>query len=399
MTKGISILKRENFKVNSSAINITFIWVLLFLSWGGTLGRFSFGLSFFDFFLIPALTWLVIKRKISISKSLYLLIFLIIYGTIIIPINYYIFITPKTYQYYITEVRFYLYIPLLFIYIENSKSINKIKLFFIINSILFIVIYLLDKPGTFIYNYFNEAILNTNIEDSFIKGDRVVGLPIIPLTAIMIVHILDKTLKPYIIIIYSLTLALFYFKTGSRTNLLFGSLPFILLIFESNPKKKFFITLSLAFILLLLLSIMEKDSLQRLSAIFHPLSDPSVNYRVLNYMVMMNDFINNPFNLIFGYGIGSNYIVNLSFHIESFFLDNTFLTVIYKVGIIGLIILLLFIRKEISGLAVKYKIIFSLLLLIPAISSYHAITQPAYFMTFFIVNKVIRESKNNFQKI
>lgn len=391
MTKNTFTLGKRKFSFARSSLRITVLWLLLLFCWGGTKGRFSFGLSMFDLVLTFAITELFFLKKVYIPKNTYLLLLLVLYGTILVPFNQYVCGTSKTYQFYITEIRFFLYIPILYLYVENCNHLLKLKNLFFIHSIIFIIFYILNRPGTIIYSYFNEAVLNTNIEESFQKGERVVGLPIIPLTTFFIIHVLTKPIKNYTYLLYFISLTFFFIKTGSRTNLLFGILPFILLFINLKTKRKIKFVIVLAMIIgIILPMVLQEHSLTRISLIFNPGKDPSVNYRLLNYIVMIEDLIHNPFNLIFGNGIGANYIVNLAFYIESFFLDNTFITLIYKIGLIGLFAIFYFIWLELKQHSQKHKFILLLMLIFPAITSYHIITQPAYFMSFFILNKSIK---------
>ncbi len=385
------ILKSKIFKLKEDRIQSLLLWLMLLFAFGGTFGRFFLGLSLFDFVLIFTFFYVVLSRKVKVNTNLFLYLILFAYGAMVSFLNNYVFAADKQYEFFITEGRFYLYIPILYFIILNTKSLYRINDFFYFHIFIFIVIYLLNYPGTFVYSFFNSELIDIGLKD-FTEGARVRGLPIIPLTVMVLLYFKNKKPNPVIVILYFAAILIFYVKTGSRTNLIFSLIPFIYLILKTKVQTKVIVSiLTVLFVFYALPFLLDPGSLERFQNILSPLEDPSVNYRLLNYVNMATELSENISALIFGYGIGANYTINISIFLKSYFLDNTFLTMVYKVGIVGLLFFIALLIRDLRGSSFSTKFVFLLILVIPAITSYHVITQPAYLMAFFILS--VHETK------
>ncbi|WP_462281088.1 hypothetical protein [Salinivirga cyanobacteriivorans] len=387
------ILKSKIFKLREDRLQSLLLWLMLLFAFGGTFGRFFLGLSLFDFLLMATFFNVILSRKLKLNRNLLLYFLLFLYGALIAFLNKYVFAVDKQFEFFITEGRFYLYIPILYLIILNTKSLYEITDYFYVHVFIFIVVYLLNFPGTIIYSFFNSDLIELGIEE-FTENGRVRGLPIIPLTIMVLLYFKNKRPRPIIIFLYLTAILVFYTRTESRTNLIFSLLPFVYLILNTKVQTKILILiLTTLFVFYAVPFLLDPESLQRFQNILNPLNDPAVNYRLLNYANMFTELADNILVLIFGWGIGANYTVNISIFLKSYFLDNTFLTMIYKVGVVGLIMFITILVKELKQFLLSTKLTFLLILLIPAISSYHVITQPAYLMAFFILS--INEKREN----
>jgi hypothetical protein len=98
--------------------------------------------------------------------------------------------------------------------------------------------------------------------------------------------------------------------------------------------------------------------------------------------------------LFTGFGIGSNYDIYLTgMDRFGYFLDNTFLTMIYKVGVPVTLGYLVFIVKVFSQIDDRYLryFVFSFLLIISVIS-YHFISNPGYLLTGLVLMNMFEQS-------
>jgi hypothetical protein len=115
----------------------------------------------------------------------------------------------------------------------------------------------------------------------------------------------------------------------------------------------------------------------------------------MNISYMWNTLTEQVYALLTGFGIGSNYDIYLTgMDRFGYFLDNTFLTMIYKVGLPVTLGYLFFIIKIFSKIDDRYLryFIFSFLLIISVIS-YHFISNPGYLLTGLVLMNMFEQFK------
>lgn len=374
-----SLTKRESKKH-------TFLLLLLgLLSFGGGTGRFAVGLGLFDLLLL----YMFIKsiqttkeRFLRISKSD--LRILAIFSAILFLGVFRTFAGREglEYDYIITEIRFFLYFPVLYIischYRLNLKFISRILPYLILTYIIIWAILLI--PGSFLFNIFNDDLILTIGDQQRFNGPSV--LILVPIF-LLLIH--QKIWKLSLLILYSVLILLIFIKTGGRTYFLFYLFPFFFLLFK-NRKNMLMFVLSVILIVSTFFILKEFTGgvfFERFLKVTNPSEDSSFMYRIYNIEEMLNR-LNGEF-LWIGNGIGSNYDVYLFGLKESFFLDNTFVTLIYKIGILGALSFFSIFLIKSSRIPRDLYVFEILSVFLIASISYHIILNPVFIFGYFLI--------------
>lgn len=375
-------------------IQDSLLLVLLGLfSFGGATGRLLFGFGFFDLLLIFMIILSIpkiSKTYYKVSKSdfiIYSICFLIIFGGSCRA--YYMGLGGIKIEYFITEIRFFLYIPVIYyITVHFELDIKRFAKFLPYILIIYLILWgVFLHNGSIIYNLFNGTDIHS-IGDL----ERLSGPPILILIPLLLILIREKNITPLSLSLYTVLILLIFIKTGGRTYFILHSLPLFYLLYTKRKKLNFLI---LAIVLIISSFFFLKEFtnaafFERFLSITNATEDTSFMYRIYNINEMLTKLKGS--SLWFGYGIGSNYEVNLYGWKMSFFLDNTFLTLIYKIGIIGTLFfssLFVFQKKYIPNDLYLIEII-SLVLV--ASISYHIILNPVFIYGYFLMKSYYKRN-------
>lgn len=356
------------------------------LAFGGAIGRFSFGFSLFDILLV-ILFFVSLKQGKIQETSLFFFGF-IIYGVLIAIIH--AFFIDKSYEYFILELRFYLYIPLYYQVIRtldfDIKKLNK-YLTFILISYLIIFLFALDY-GSFLFTVFNPD----RSEKAFDFVGRISGPPTIFISMLFFISINYKP-KLINIFLYIVLVAVVYIKTGERTVLLTNIMPIIWLIYK---KRSVWMLSAIPIFISILPLYVNKTQLKRFQAILNPSHDPAFRYRIENFRIMLFDKMPEYIHSFFtGFGIGSAYDAPVfNFRIHSYFLDNSFLMLLYKYGLFFGILFFVVIYSKSMHLSIFKRLFLIIFITIPALTSYHLILQPAYLISYFFAIKIFNNDNS-----
>lgn len=360
--------------------------ILGLLSFGGATGRLIFGFGFFDLLLILMIGLSIpklMKSQYKVCKSDFItlsILFLIIFAGSCRA--YYMGLEGSKNEYYITELRFFLYIPVLYyITIQYKLDINRFAKFLPYILVIYLFLWgILLYRDSIIFNLFNGDELH-----SIGNLDRLNGPPILILIPLLLILVREGNIAPLSLGLYTALILLIFMKTGGRTYFMFHSLPIFYLIYTKRKQLKFSLY-AIALILISFLFLKEFANaalFERFLSITNVAEDTSFLYRIYNIKEMLDKLEGS--SLWFGYGIGSNYEVNLYGWKMSFFLDNTFITLIYKIGIIGtLLFFSIFVIRKNSVPKDLYIFEIVSLILIAAIS-YHLILNPVFIYGFFLI--------------
>lgn len=376
----------SNFK---EKFDTTFLIALGLFSFGGATGRFILGLGVFDFLLLLMFSVSVFRINLRFKvnyedfKIIGILILILVGGVLRAKLG----IKNTGYDYFITELRFFLYIPVLYFIATKFKlslHIFERILPYLLLTYIFVWMFLLT-PGNFIFNFFNNDLIYT-----IGSQERINGPSILVLIPLLLLLINQKTLKPLIIGLYTLLILVIFIKTGGRTYFIFYLVPIFFMMFNRRKNLKLFF-LSVILVVAAYITLKEFTSsvfFERFLNITRVNEDTSFMYRVYNIEEMLSNLNGNTFWL--GFGIGSNYEVNLFGWRKSFFLDNTFITLIYKIGLVGLILFfsIFLIKKKYIPKDLYYFEILSLLLI--GSISYHIILNPVFVYGYFLIFNYFR---------
>lgn len=377
-------------KLKESLDTISLITLGLF-SFGGATGRFVLGLGLFDFLLLMMFSISVyritqtLKIRTDDIKILGILFLILLIGILRAKFS----IENVRHDFFITELRFFLYLPILYIITLKFKlciSVFEKVLPFILLIYIFIWTVLLN-PGTFIFDFFNN-----DFTYSMGTLERIKGPPILFLIPLLLILINQKPLKPLIIVLYTFLILAVFIKTGGRTYFIFYLFPIFYIMYKKRKNMKLFL-LSVILILASYYVLKEFTSsvfFERFLNIVRVTEDSSFLYRVYNIEEMLSRLSSDT--LWLGFGIGSNYEVNLFGWKSSFFLDNTFITLIYKIGLIGLIpfLSIFIIKKKYIPRDLYYFEIISLILI--GSISYHIILNPVFVYGYFLIFNYFRSN-------
>jgi hypothetical protein len=370
---------------NYKRYHTVYLLLLGLLSFGGGTGRFSFGLGLFDFLLILMLLLSLLNEdyhSMRLDKSN--LIFFLFFSLILFIgfLSFYLNFNRLEHDYFLTEIRFFIYIPILYYlstrYMLNLFFLNRF-LPYVLSMYIFVWTFLLNDDG-FIFSFFNSS-------DNLFIGDqeRISGPSVLILVPLVLILIKEKSFNLISLILYLFLILIIFIKTGGRTYFIYYLFPIFFLLYLNRKSLKNFIV-SLGFLLISFYLIKELTSsvfFERFVNISNATEDSSFRYRVYNVEEMVSRL--SGYTLWFGNGFGSNYEVDLFGWKSSFFLDNTFVTIVYKIGIVGLMFFLI-----IFVLSVKYIpkdiYLFELCsLILIALISYHIILNPVFILGYFIV--------------
>lgn len=379
-------MPKYTFKINFNSS--LFIVILGLLAFGGAIGRLSFGFSLFDIILVTF--FLISLKKGEIQDTSLFFFGFIIYGILIAVIN--MLVIDKSYEYFILELRFYLYIPLYYQVIRtfdfNFKVLNK-YLTFILISYLLIFAFALDY-GSFLFQIFNSD----RSETAFDFVGRISGPPTIFISMLFFITI---NYKPKLInnILYIVLIAFVYIKTGERTVLLTNIMPVVWLIYK---KRSIWMLSAVPIFISILPLYINKTQIKRFQAILSPFDDPAFRYRIENFRIMlfekMPEYIHSFFT---GFGIGSVYDAPVfHFRVHSYFLDNTFLMLLYKYGFFFATLFFIVIYSKSIHLSNFKRFFLIIFITIPALTSYHLILQPAYLISYFFAIKIFNNDNSTF---
>lgn len=402
-----SIHKTEKGEAQIKSIDESFLLVLLGLfSFGGATGRLLFGFGFFDFLLIFMIILSIPKiwKRFYIVKKSDLIIYSICFLIIVAGScrAFYMGLGGSKNEYFITELRFFLYIPVLYyITIHFELNINRFNKFLPYILAIYLLMWgIFLQSDSILFNFFNG-----NDIQSIGNLERFNGPPILILVPLLFILIKEDKIKPLSLGLYSALILLVFIKTGGRTYFIFHTLPIFYLLYTKRKNLNFSL-LAIALVIFsffILKEFTNVEFFERFLSITNATEDTSFMYRIYNIQEMLNKLKGS--SLWFGYGIGSNYEVYLYGWKMSFFLDNTFLTLTYKLGIIGLLFffLLFLIQKKYIPKDLYLFEIVSLILI--ASISYHIILNPVFIYGYFLIKSyfktnykseiVANESRNN----
>lgn len=370
------------------------IIVLSLLSFGGATGRFNFGFSFFDIMLILLLGHSFLKKRTNLlyvkKRDLIvfgILFFIIAFGAFRSKIG----VSGLRSDYFITELRFYIYIPLLYyLSLEYKLNIDVFKKILPIILITYLIFWgvLLTEESAF-YQFFND-----DIASRIGNEERISGPPILALYPFLLILIKERSIKLLSLILYLALALLVFIKTGGRTYFVFSLLPIFYILFK-NRKRLVWLVLSIILLFISFFLLKEFTSsvfFERFLNIANAKQDSSFMYRVFNIEKMLNGL--NGTSLWLGNGIGSNYEFNFFGLRTSYFLDNTFITLLYKTGIIGLILFLsiFFINNKWIPRDIYYFELLGLILI--ALLSYHIILNPVFIFGYFLILNYYRNQNH-----
>lgn len=368
--------------------NDTLLFVLLgFFCFGGATGRLFLGLSIFDILLAI----LFIKSIINNPISKYTIFLFLVVGFGLVVTLFNVLLIDKGYSYFITELRYYLYLPLYYQIISVLKIDGvKINKYFRILLLLYTFIYLfLLVKNSFLFDFFNkQREINAYDFVGRISGPQIIFLSVL----FFITIVINKKINLINTILYASLVMIVYIKTGERTVLLTNVLPLVWIVYEKRNIWMLSVIPILASIVPL---YVNETQIKRFKNILNPLDDPAFVYRLKNIQVMLLEDMPMYFHsFITGYGFGSNYSVFVLSHpVRSYFLDNSFVMLVYKLGIPIALVLLLFIYSRSWHLSYSTKIYLLIFITIPALTSYHLILQPAYLLSYFFAIRAINLDK------
>lgn len=373
--------------------NDTLLLLLLGLfSFGGANGRFLFGLAVFDILLLAIFFIAIFNRKDAFYTIHWVDLAVI---TVFLSFIFYGFLRRYylpgnvSYDFFITELRFFMYLPLIYYISVNlifdinifEKVLPYLLVFYIILWGVFIT------EGSALYNFFNDGG-TTSIGEQ----ERISGPSVLILVPLMMILIRQKSLSFITLILYNILILIVFIKTGGRTYFVFFLFPVFYLMYKKRGNLNL---VFLAFIMIIgaiftLKFTTEAAFFERFTKVTNVTQDGAFMYRVSNIIEMISRFDFPSF--LFGNGIGSNYDVIIWFLHKSYFLDNSFMTLIYKIGITGLIIFLMifFINKKCFPNDLYLFEIASLFLI--AMMSYHIILNPVFLFGYFIILNYYRRS-------
>lgn len=370
----------------------TILLLLLGLfSFGGATGRFLLGFALFDIILVTLVCYSLIRIKGTIGlvdfKIIIILSLLIALGIISSQFGR----SPDGYSYFITEVRFYLYLPMIyFISMTFRFSLDYLEKILPVILVVYMLIWgLLLTPGSLLFRFFNTGFVSS-IGDHL----RINGPHVLILQPILLLLLYKKPVKSMIIILYSILIFLIFIKTGGRTYFIYYSIPLVFLMFKWRKNYKLVV---LPIILLITSIILVKELtsqvfFERLLKVFSVTEDTSFMYRFYNITAMIKHFSGKI--LLIGYGIGSAYNFELFDMHTNFFLDNTFVTLIYKVGIIGLSAFLWIFVYEKSIIPIQVYLFELAGLILVGSLSYHLILNPVFLFGYFLVFNYFKNTHN-----
>ncbi|EWH14541.1 hypothetical protein KLA_04217 [Cellulophaga geojensis KL-A] len=370
--------------------NDTLLFFLLgIFCFGGAIGRIYMGLSIFD--LLLGITFLRSFFKNKLSNSA--LFFLIILCLGIISTLIGIIFTEVRYSYFLTEFRFYFYIPMYCQVIKNSKFNNElINKYFRVLLILYLIIYVfLLEPGGFVFQVFNS--IRSDLALDFVG--RILGPQVIFLSIVFFITLnSSKKINTLNTFLYSILIIIIYVKTGERTVFLTNILPIAWIIYE---KRNIWMLSVIPILTTVIPLYINETQIKRFKRILNPLDDPAFIYRVENVRVMIFENMSQSIHSFFlGMGFGSVYRAKVFTHpVESYFLDNSFVMLVYKLGIPVALFFLIYLYSRCWKLNLIQKVYLIIFITIPAVTSYHLILQPAYILSYFFAIKILNKKKNH----
>jgi hypothetical protein len=215
---------------------------------------------------------------------------------------------------------------------------------------------------------------------------------------ISMLYFISLNYKPklYNTLLYLALITVAYIKTGARAALFVNLLPVFWLIYQ---KRSVWMLAALPVAASFIPLYVNAIQLKRFENIIHPLRDPAIRYRLENYRIMLFEQMPQYLHTYFtGFGIGSVYDAHVfKFYNHSYFLDNTFLMLLYKFGIVIAMVYIILVYSRVLHLSLKYQLYLIFFITIPALAMYHWILQPAYFIAYFLAIKFL--TRENYTRI
>ncbi len=363
--------------------NDTF-WLILLgcFAFGGTKGRFIAGLGVFDFLIL----YLFVRslRRLTLHQITLYLFGVAVYGVLVAAMNK--FLIHHTYKdFFIAELRFYLYVPMIYQIVHTLEfKPSKLNLYLTVLILVYLVVYLFFMDyGSFLFEVFNEKRAKTAYD--FLG--RIKGPPMIMLSMLYFITLNYKP-KIYNTLLYLLLITVVYIKTGERTVLFVNLLPVFWLIYE---KRSIWMLAALPVAASFIPLYVNTIQLKRFQNILHPLRDPAIRYRIENYRILLFEKMPaHPHTFLTGFGIGSDYDAHVfKYFNHSYFLDNTYLMLLYKLGLPMALFYIVLVYSRVGHLPLKYQLYLILFITIPALPMYHWLLQPAYLISYFIAIKFL----------
>ena len=346
----------------------------------------------FDIAFVIAFLFSVVQSGFRFDINFLLFCLLPILGLALIPFN------NVAHTFLITELRFYLYLPMVY-YVSRYFIVNYDSFFdhefvkiMLVNMSFLLLLYLNLNEGNFVYNFFNDVSNVDPLELSAREG-RTMGLTPIFLSFMMMMYVHSKqTLNNKVLLLYTLLIFVSFAKSGSRQLFVCAMLPMLVYIIK---RKNIYLFLMMALGVLITPLFLSTGNVERMANIANPTNDSSFMFRVINVANMLSTMYVDG-TLLRGYGIGSNYdFFHLGQMYYSFYLDNSFVTMIYKVGIVIALAFWLLVYNYSKGLGKFTRLSFASMLIIPGAISYALVLDPAYLLGYFVACNVLSLENQN----
>ena len=197
---------------------------------------------------------------------------------------------------------------------------------------------------------------------------------------------------------YLILILVIYYYSQSRTTFIIMLFP-SLIYFKNNSKKVWYfapIILSLAII------FFNKNHIERISELFSINTSTSFAYRLILNSSFIEMFLNTDLkDILFGFGLGAQKEIFIGDYIgykSIILLDNGYLTSLFKFGIIGSIVIFIFLIKNIVNANITLKTHITLLfpILLTSFSSAHIFTVPLYIMGYLFCLQKLNYEKINY---
>jgi hypothetical protein len=368
--------------MTKSKLDSIFFILLSCFSFGGVVGRVFSGIAIIDILILLTICYLVTSRPstLKIRKRTFV-IFLVLLVIGFLP--KFLSGPSDDFRYFNIETRLYIYLPIItfigYNLILDFKYIKRILPFFLC---FFLIIWLMDFPGSPVFHFFNT-------KESFVElaGDlRINGPTAIGFMPVFLILIQQRIQNLGLLFLYVLLVTIEFVKSGGRTYFLFEMVPLFYFTIKNVGKvRRFvFILFVLTMTFFVIRSVSSDFFIDRLFNVANATEDHSFNYRILNIAEMLDRIYRNQ-KIVFGNGFGFKYDVNLFGWKRSFFLDNTYITLVYKTGVFGLVCFVLLFYYNLSKTPDNIILIYLGAIFIIGFVSYHLILNPVFLFQYICI--------------
>lgn len=263
-------------------------------------------------------------------------------------------------------------------------------------SILFLTIIYLALPFSYDLNsYYAPLELFSVMSD---QGGRIHGPnPLFITYLYILLGIKNRNFSTNSIIFLCFLVFVFVMAQGRQMfAIMFGS--YILLTYYRGYRFVPLLLLLFGFSLIIIAESLNIQQLDRLSGIINPFDDTSFLYRLMSNEQFGEFFFNSgALKILFGHGFGATVplFLNTYLGLVSFvLLDNTILTLMLRIGIIGTIVFYGWFIFSSGGLKAHLNLFLWTPIIIGTFLSAHILTNPLYALGFFIsVNFLKRQDE------